>query len=658
MQIRPWLNITFTLATLSLPVSLFGQFQPPMGQELEMKAEPKAPGAAAIYLYREETADDNLHYHSFYARIKVLTEKGKELATVGVPYPKGTFSVTDVKARTIHSDGTVIPLDIKPADLVEHKGTGFQFNKMVFTLPSVEVGSILEYRWQLRYDDSSLSSPYWDVQQHYFVRKAHYSFLAFKYMERVTDSKGNASSKLLYSSMLPKDSKVVYEAASGRYTLDVTDVPAEPDEEYMPPIGSLMEQVQFYYSQYYTKEDFWQHEGSRWSKEMDRFAGESKTLKDAVGKIISPADSEAVKAQKIYDAVMALDNTDYTRRKSSAELKQLHLKEAKDAEDVWTRKSGASDEIALLYLAMARIAGLKAYALAVCNRNRNVFNPYLMSMGQLDDVLVLVSINGKEVPLDPGTKFATFGELAWRHMLTEGLRQADKGTQFAETPGIPYKDAVTLRVADLTIDRDGTVKGIIRISMKGPAALRWRHIAVENDEDEVKKQFDEHMKGLVPDGVNAEFDHFLGLEDYHSQLMGIVNISGNMGNATGKRVFLPGVFFESRAKHPFVAEEKRVTEVDMEYADTVRDEVTYHLPDAFKVESAPPDTTIPWTGHAAFQLKSVAKSNDITIARGLFRAFAMLEPKDYPALRDFYQKVATADQQQLVLTAAPAAKGN
>jgi hypothetical protein len=496
------------------------------------------------------------------------------------------------------------------------------------------------------------------VQQHYFVRKAHYSFLAFKYMERVTDSKGNASSKLLYSSMLPKDSKVVYEAASGRYTLDVTDVPAEPDEEYMPPIGSLMEQVQFYYSQYYTKEDFWQHEGSRWSKEMDRFAGESKTLKDAVGKIISPADSEAVKAQKIYDAVMALDNTDYTRRKSSAELKQLHLKEAKDAEDVWTRKSGASDEIALLYLAMARIAGLKAYALAVCNRNRNVFNPYLMSMGQLDDVLVLVSINGKEVPLDPGTKFATFGELAWRHMLTEGLRQADKGTQFAETPGIPYKDAVTLRVADLTIDRDGTVKGIIRISMKGPAALRWRHIAVENDEDEVKKQFDEHMKGLVPDGVNAEFDHFLGLEDYHSQLMGIVNISGNMGNATGKRVFLPGVFFESRAKHPFVAEEKRVTEVDMEYADTVRDEVTYHLPDAFKVESAPPDTTIPWTGHAAFQLKSVAKSNDITIARGLFRAFAMLEPKDYPALRDFYQKVATADQQQLVLTAAPAAKGN
>jgi nitrate reductase gamma subunit len=38
---------------------------------------------------------------------------------------------------------------------------------------------------------------------------------------------------------------------------------------------------------------------------------------------------------------------------------------------------------------------------------------------------------------------------------------------------------------------------------------------------------------MVPDGVTAEFDHFLGLEDYHSQLMGIVKISGTLATATG-----------------------------------------------------------------------------------------------------------------------------
>ena len=646
MKIRLGLQTAFVLVAFSLSSPLRAQFQPPTPEELKMTAEPKAPGAAAVYLYREEIDDDNLNYESSYTRIKVLTEKGKELATVSVPYPKGAFSVTDIKARTIHSDGTIIPLNIKPTDLVDQKGTGYQINKMVFTLPSVEVGSILEYRWQLRYDDEFYLPPNWDVQQHYLVRKAHYSFLPYK----------NTDKKLLYSSMLNKDTKVGFENSSGKYTLDVTDVPAAPDEEFMPPIDALLEHVEFYYSSYPTKDDYWKHEGNSWSKEMDHFAGESKTLKEAVSKIVAPGDSEEAKARKLYDAVMALENTDYTRHKSQAELKKLHMKQAKDAEDVWTRKSGSSDEIALLYLAMARIAGLKASAMAVSDRNHRLFDPFYLSLRQLDDVLVLVTINGKEIPLDPGTKFAEFGELDWTHHLVSGLRQSEKGTNFSSTPGNPYKDAVTVRVADLTVGSDGDVKGTVRMVMKGPAALRWRKLVVENEEEEVKKQFNEQMKTMVPDGVTAEFDHFLGLDDYHSQLIGIVNVSGNLGTATGKRMFLPGVFFESRATHPFAAVERREAPVDMRYSEILQDEVTYHLPDGFTVESAPADATIPWAGHAAVQLKAVPGKNDVRIERSLVRGFSMVAASDYPALRDFYQKMATADQQQLVLTAATTAK--
>jgi hypothetical protein len=207
------------------------QFQPVSEDELKMTSEPKAPGAAAIYLYREEKVDDNLHFHSFYARVKVLTEKGKELATVDVPYVKGQSSITDIKARTIHADGTVIPLDVKPSDLVEVKTAGYQVNKVVFTLPSVEVGSVLEYKWSLRYSDDSLSSPNWQIQQPYFVRKAHYSFSAFKYLGNVTDGKGRLANRLLYTYVLPPGNKVVYEEATDRYTVDVADIEAIPKEE-------------------------------------------------------------------------------------------------------------------------------------------------------------------------------------------------------------------------------------------------------------------------------------------------------------------------------------------------------------------------------------------------------------------------------------------
>jgi hypothetical protein len=45
------------------------------------------------------------------------------------------------------------------------------------------------------------------------------------------------------------------------------------------------------------------------------------------------------------------------------------------------------------------------------------------------------------------------------------------------------------------------------------------------------------------------------------------------------------------------------------------------------------------------------------VARTLSRAFTFLKPDDYLNLRDFYQKIAATDKEQLVLTVAPAAKG-
>jgi len=172
------------IVALALPAFLRAQFQDPTPEELKMTDDPKSPGAAAVYLNVEEIANDPNHYQTFYARIKVLQEKGKELATVELPYLHGNTKITDIKARTIHSDGTVIPLVGKPEDLLFFKKGGkdgeLQVNRKVFTLPSVEVGSILEYRYQLDYGDNEYSSPTWEVQRPYFVHKAHYLFTPFK----------------------------------------------------------------------------------------------------------------------------------------------------------------------------------------------------------------------------------------------------------------------------------------------------------------------------------------------------------------------------------------------------------------------------------------------------------------------------------------------
>jgi hypothetical protein len=90
----------------------------------------------------------------------------------------------------------------------------------------------------------------------------------------------------------------------------------------------------------------------------------------------------------------------------------------------------------------------------------------------------------------------------------------------------------------------------------------------------------------------------------------------------------------------------------------VEDDVTYRLPPGFTVESAPLTASTAWPEHALLKTNSKTSRDTVEVVRSLAYNFTLLDPKDYPNLHDFYQKVATADQQQLVLTRAPAAKGN
>ena len=638
---------------LASPVVLRAQFQPPSKDELEMTSDPKAPGADAVYLYREEKTDDNLHYHSLYVRIKVLTEKGKELATVRTPYERHSYKVADIQGRTIHRDGTIIPLTTKASDLTDVKTKEFQVNTKVFTLPNVEVGSILEYRFQTRYDDNMVSSPTWDIQQPYFVHKAHYFFQPIPDLDRIADG----ANRLMWVVVGQKDAKVASDS-QGRYSFDISDVPAIPTDDWMPPLNSLNWRVEFYYTQYANGSEFWQKEGKRWAKETDHFAEPTKALKEAAAKIVSSSDTEEQKARKLYDEVMKLDNTDFTREKSKAELKSEKLKQIRNAEDVWNQKSGSSDDIARLYVALARAAGLHISPMQVVDRNRAIFDPSYLRLDQLDDYIAVLSLNGKDVYLDPGQKMCPFGVLHWKHSLASGLVLKDNGPMAGTTPAPQYTASAMGRIAELTIDSSGGVTGTARFVINGQQALHWRQLALENDEEEVKKQFIEAIRSDMPDGVQADLDHFLALQDYNSNLVVIVKVSGNLGAITGKRLFLPEMFFEAHAKHPFVAQDKRTVPIDVHYPSMEKDEVTYHLPADFALETPPQPTDVSWPGHAVLKAAADRKENVVSVGRTAAFNFTLLAPTDYNALHDFYQKVAAADQQQLVLTRAQVAKGN
>ena len=60
--------------------------------------------------------------------------------------------------------------------------------------------------------------------------------------------------------------------------------------------------------------------------------------------------------------------------------------------------------------------------------------------------------------------------------------------------------------------------------------------------------------------------------------------------------------------------------------------------------------TILWPDHARLLITTTVGSDSVHVVRDLVYNYTILDPKEYGSLHDFYQKVATADQQQITLT--------
>ncbi len=264
-----------------------------------MTLQPEVPGAAAVYLYREESTEDRSHMFSIYVRLKVLTDTGKDFGNVELRYARfhddtgfSGYSIEDIQGRTIHPDGTIIPFTGKPFEKLIEKTHGAKVMAKVFTMPDVTIGSILEYRYKLHYDDEFFDSPSWFLQSELFTRKAHYAWLPVNLKSiMLVNSRDEAADKIAWSSILPHGSQVVQTRTlqGEKIELNLQNIPPAPNEDFMPPIRSLTYRVLFYYTAYHSPDEFWKNEGKFWTKKQDKFIGPGPTVEAAAKDIVVPS---------------------------------------------------------------------------------------------------------------------------------------------------------------------------------------------------------------------------------------------------------------------------------------------------------------------------------------------------------------------------------
>ena len=663
-SVRQTLFGSLTLLLLAACSAQAQQWTVPTQEELSMTSFAQAPGASAIYLFREEKTEDHLHMYSVYERIKVLAEGGKEKANVELKYLSGGdmgYNVSDIAGRTIHPDGTIIPFTGKPYERMVVKTQGYKAKAKVFTLPDVTVGSIIEYRYKLRWEDNMYSAPRWIVQNDLYLRKGHFYWRPTDRQLSTEDGR-TVSSSVAWTPILPEGAQVKSSTAAGPtlggsgagssiIELDVHDIPPSPEEEYMPPVSSLSYRVMFYYSAYRTTDEFWKNEGKHWSKVNDRFIGPGSAVSGAVQQLVAGSTTQDQKLRKIYTAVEELENSDFTREHSRVEDKAEGFSQLRTTDDIWTRKRGSSDQIAELFVAMARSAGMKAYLMVVTDRSRSLFLQTYLYLGQLDDNIAIVNVDGKDRFFDPGSRYCPYGHLAWKHTDTGGLRQTDGGTTLSGTPGENYTESVTTRVANLKMDETGTVTGKIELKFTGSPALQWRHKALTDDKEAVDRDMKESVERMLPGGMDVKLLAIDKLTEYEAPLSATLEIKGPIGSPTGKRLLIPGDLFEVNANATF-AHEKRELMVWFPYRYTTRDAIRINFPSGFQIESAPADGDAKMPKMAVYNIKAASDATGITIRRNLYLAEILYKTEEYPDLRKFYSQFEAKDQEPIVLKVA------
>ena len=481
----------------TVTIAQAGDSWPPISpDELKMTSEPKAMGAPAIYLYRQVDRDDATGRESNFARIKILTEEGRKYSDVEIQFVKSQSDVHGIKARTYQPDGTSAEFDGKVYEKTIVKAKGYKYLAKTFTLPDVRVGTIIEYSYNVDMNGGYVFDSRWTLSEDLFTKRAKFSLKPNTYF----------SVRWSMPIGLPEGTAApVKEGINVR--MESQNVPAFQVEDFMPPEDSLKYRVEFVYSEGFVELDqtkFWKQQGKKWYGPFDSFVNKRKAMEQAVGEVVSPSDAPEVKLRKIYDRVLQVRNTSFERDKTEQEAKRDKLKDINNVEDVWKRGYGSARAINWLFIALVRAAGIDANAVYISPRSSYFFNPRMLNPYQVSADVVLVKLQGKEIYLDPGAKFAPYGLVPWYETDVHGLLLDKDGGQWVQTSMPQSSSALIERKADLTLSDDGDLEGKLTMTFGGLEALELRTDERDADDAGRKTVLENLVKEAIPTGVDVE----------------------------------------------------------------------------------------------------------------------------------------------------------
>jgi hypothetical protein len=326
--------------------------------------------------------------------VKVLAPSGQQYANVVIPYASGS-QVDGIQGRAIGPDGTITVVqesDIFDVSLYPNYIFFSDQRAKLFTLPAVEMGTVLEYRYRLRVSGHTLWHS-WEFQDRVPTRVSRFTLLS--------PAEYPVTPKLYGISIEPKRVKVpagfkattVWEARDVPPLEPEFGMPAEREVEARLAIAPL---------------------GFRSWDDVAKWYGDLAGARESAGPRI-----KALAARLTADAP-----DDRTRLKKIFEWVQQHVRymaveigiggyQPHHAEEVCSKLYGDCKDMTTLLCSIAREAGIDVKQALVSTWQNGRPDTGLASPLQFNHVIAYCPSVDGGTWMDPTEKWCRFGELPW-----------------------------------------------------------------------------------------------------------------------------------------------------------------------------------------------------------------------------------------------------
>ncbi len=576
-------------------------------------------------------------YFIHHYQIKILKERAKSYADVAISYWHKNH-VLSIEAQTILSDGRKIELD---NDNIFDEEAKDVYRVKKFSMPNVEVGSILEVKYTIKSTQVHELQP-WVFHNEIPVLESEINIVKhpfFSYLvKRTNDPNGLIKqTEDQYYSRYKRD-------FSQRIRYKATNLPAIRNEPYISTLDNYKARLDFQIESVRTPTYYYEYikdsqtlSNTLLKEEFDEFMEPEDEVRELVDNLNLEKSTEDQKAKLIYD---------YVRDNFEKENYNSGIYARKDPEEILEKKKVTDSERNLLLMSMLKAAGFDVKPILISTRGHGYVNPQIPFLRQYNLTILLVNINDNYFMFDARNPWTPYGQLPPSSLVNLAMLVDKDNNQFLEIPN-PGLRSYEIVESHINVLPDGKLNGSSEMLAIGYASNNRNKQLYEHKkvEDVISNELSNHLDGYkvtlsdttlkaVPsDTFNTKFQ--FTLEDFTEIIEDEIYLRPSLYFSKNKNIF---------------STEKRVYPVEINYRSQSIESNYFTLPAGFSIAEIPEEITIENKYFKYHRITLIVEKNPLKI--GFSRQYEIKElvvpQEDYAKFRSDYVKIIDADQEIIV----------